>query len=186
MWRRRTHLLGGGGNKDCGATQPATALSAGAWRRFWARSGVCVMYPGRSSHRLGAGSDVVCALAALRLDLRRRSSLSSEQAPLHRSAGHSAVSWRVAAVLGTIRGPREASGAQQPSTWGWIRRDVRSCDASARSSSPQLSVVRTRTGAPLSRPQRCQLARDSGSGHDQGSVWGIRGAGAIGFGLDPT
>ena len=137
MWRRRTHLLGGGGNKDCGATQPATALSAGAWRRFWARSGVRVRHPGRSSHRLGAGSDVMCAPATLRLDLRRRSSPSSEHAPEHHSAGHSAVSWHVTAVLGTIRGLCGASGAQEPSSWGWIRRDVRSCDASARFSSPQ-------------------------------------------------
>jgi hypothetical protein len=37
-------------------------------------------------------------------------------------------------------------------------------------SSPQLDVVRTRTAALLSRPQRCQLVRGGGSGHAQGSV----------------
>ena len=54
-----THLFGGGGNKHHSATQPATALSATWWRRFWACSGVCVEQPGRRSHRLWAGSDVV-------------------------------------------------------------------------------------------------------------------------------
>ena len=77
--RRRTHLFGGGGNKHRSTTQPATAVSASTWRRFRAHSGVCVRYSGRSSHRLEAGSDVVRALAALRLEIRRHSSLSSNK-----------------------------------------------------------------------------------------------------------
>ena len=53
-------------SKDRSTTQPATVLSATWWRRFWARPGVRVRHSGRSSHRLGAGSDVVRALAARR------------------------------------------------------------------------------------------------------------------------
>jgi hypothetical protein len=114
----------------------------------------------------GATSEKGPGVAQKDASFRRR----REQAPLHHSAGHSAVSWRVAAVPSTLRGLRVASGAQQPSTWGWIRRGVRSCGASARSSSPQLAFVRARTGAPLSQPQCCQPHGGGGSGHDQGSV----------------
>ena len=50
-----------------------------------------------------------------------------------------------------------------------------------------ISVAAGRTtGAPLSWPQRCQLARHGCSGHIQGSAWGIQGAAAIDLRLDPT
>ena len=56
-------------NRHRSAPKNATALAAGAWRRFWERSRLRVRHPGHSSHPLEAGSDVVCAVSALWLDL---------------------------------------------------------------------------------------------------------------------